>query len=40
MYFLMIRGSFPKYGDPNIDPKILVLSIGAPKMVPLILGNP
>ena len=28
-------------GDPNIDPKITInLIIGAPKRVPLILGNP
>ena len=36
-------GSFPKLGDPNIDPKpqnIIVRIIGTPKMVPLILGNP
>ena len=32
-------GSFPKQGDPNKDPKILVLITGIPKKVPLILGN-
>ena len=31
-------GSFPKQGDPNIDPKILIT--GTSKKVPLILGNP
>ena len=33
-------GTFPKSGDPNIDPKILEsLILGPPKKVPLILGN-
>ena len=34
-------GSFPKEGDPNVDPKnIVILIMGIPKKVPLILGNP
>ena len=35
------RGSFPKEGDPNKDPEItIILTMGTPKKVPLILGNP
>ena len=35
-------GSFPKEGDPSIDPNILyiILVIGSPKKVPLILRRP
>ena len=34
-------GSFPKSGDPNIDPKnTIILIMGTPNKVPLILGNP
>ena len=34
-------GSFPRYGDPNIDPKIIEsLLLGPPRKVPLILQNP
>ena len=33
-------GSFPKWGDPNIDPVTIILIIGTPKQVSLMLGNP
>ena len=37
---LMLVCSFPKCGDPNIDPKILIiLNIDSPKGTPM-LGNP
>ena len=34
------NGSFPKEGDPNIDPKLLktLLFMGTPKIVPPTLG--
>ena len=36
-----VYGSFPKYGDPNIDPQVLQsLLWGLPKSYPAILGNP
>ena len=37
---LGLYDNFRKYGDPNMDPKILILIIGNPKKVPLILGSP
>ena len=39
--FQALVGSFPKYGEPQYTPQhTMLLIMGAPRKVPLILGNP